>query len=189
MIIGLIGKIASGKDTVSKYIKEKHGFEEIVLGDIVREIAKERGLSLDRESLLNLQKELTRKYGEDYIIKLAVKRIKEKMKEGKKDFVVNGLRREMDVKVLKDSFKDVVIVEVYCDDKIRFERIKNRGREGDPKTFSEFVKQDEEEERSFNISKVIKKYADYRITNNSTLQELYEEVDKLISKLKMKNKK
>lgn len=184
MIIGLIGKIASGKDAVSKYIKERYGFEEIVMGDVVREIAKKRGLSLDRESLLKLQEELIRKYGEDYIIKLVVEKIKEEMKEGKRDFVVNGLRREMDVKVLKDNFKDAVIVEVYCDDKIRFERIRNRGREGDPKTFLEFIKQDEEEERSFNISEVIKKYANYRITNNSTLQKLYEEVDKLISKLK-----
>ena len=47
-VIGLVGKIGSGKDTVSRMLKE-YGFKEIGMGDMVREIARERGLEPTRE--------------------------------------------------------------------------------------------------------------------------------------------
>ena len=36
-IIGITGKIGSGKDAVSKYLVKEHGFKSISIGDLINE--------------------------------------------------------------------------------------------------------------------------------------------------------
>ena len=46
MIIGVVGTIGSGKDTVAEYLNQK-GFQSISLSDILRGIMKQENLDVD----------------------------------------------------------------------------------------------------------------------------------------------
>ncbi|GAI31839.1 unnamed protein product, partial [marine sediment metagenome] len=50
-IIGLLGQIGSGKGVVRDYLVDKYEYEEITMGDLVREETKKRGLELTRDNL------------------------------------------------------------------------------------------------------------------------------------------
>ena len=64
---------------------------------------------------------------------------------------------------------------------VRFLWIKKRGRTGDPKTFEEFLEQENRDRQKFNLKKTIS-MADYTIENDSSVDELHNKLDALISK-------
>lgn len=178
--IGLMGKIGSGKDTVADYLVEKHGFDMVGFGDVTREIAKEKGVKPTRENLLQIQKEKVDKYGIDFFPKKIADMIRKRKLE---KVVVNGVRRPEDAKTLKREFgNDFHLVLVETDPKIRFERMKERGRIGDPEEYNHFESQENKEMELFGLDKTFK-MAEKTIENNGTLEELYEETDRLISLL------
>ncbi len=179
-IIGLIGPIGSGKDTVSDYIADKYGYQVIVMGDIVREIATELGRGHTRDELQLTQKDVVSKYGIDYFAKRVVEKIR---KNGWDKVIINGIRRPEDASVPKGEFKeDMVIVLVDAAPEIRFERMKKRNRVGDPKTIEEFLRQ-EENERIFFRWDETRRYVDGVIINNdSSFEELYKRIDDFLKK-------
>ena len=93
-VIGLIGPIGSGKTTLSEYLRDKYGYHIIIMGDLVREIAKERNIEPTRINLQEIQKEYTSKYGWDYFARLVVKRVLEQKME---KIVIDSMRRPHDV--------------------------------------------------------------------------------------------
>lgn len=85
MIITLSGNPGSGKSTVAKILLNKLGFERVYAGGIMREMAKERGITLE-EFLYNLktnqdlEKEVDHRVGEEA----------KKLAEQGKDVIVEG---------------------------------------------------------------------------------------------------
>src|SRR3989344_410724 len=90
---GVMGKMGSGKDAVTDYLQEQ-GWNEIGMGDIIREIAAERGVEPARDNLDRIQNEYAEKYGKGFLGKIVCDKIKESEYE---NVVVNGLRRPEDV--------------------------------------------------------------------------------------------
>lgn len=182
MIIGVAGKIGSGKDTVAKYIAREYGFKFASIGDVVREELKRRGLPITRNQSARISKHMREKYGEDYW----VRRLADKIKRYKwRDVVVSGVRSPSDVKFLKKAFRDFVLVKVCAKPRIRYERLKKRRRPGYPKTYEEFKFQDKRECKTFNIDSTFR-VADYSVQNNSSLESLYDQVDSLMKTIKHK---
>lgn len=179
-VIGLIGTIGAGKDTVSDYIRDSYGYEVITMGDLVREVAKERGIEPNRENLTNIQKEHVEKYGGDFWIKKVVERIRS---SGWKKAIINGIRRPVDAEVAKKAFgKDMIMVLVDADTKVRFSRLQKRGRVGDPRTLEEFHRQEQSEFERFDFKRTLD-YVEHTIRNNGTLEDLNKNTDALLKKL------
>jgi len=179
-VIGLIGTIGAGKDTVSDYIQEKYGYNVITMGDIVRGIAKERGVEANRENLTNIQKEHIEKFGDNFFINKVIETIKSNNWEKS---IINGIRRPMDSKISKGEFgDDMKLVLVDADLKIRFNRLQNRGRVGDPKTMEEFHRQEQSEFERFDFKKTLDS-VDHTIENNGSLEDLNNNIEKLFSDL------
>jgi dephospho-CoA kinase len=180
LIIGLAGTIGAGKDTAWDFLKEKYKFKEIIMGDLVREEAKEFGIEENRENLQSLAKEKTDKFGEDYWIHKAVKKL-EKMDAERA--IINGVRRPLDVLIPRQEFGDKFkAIFVDADVKIRFERLKARKRPGDPKNLDEFVTQEKNEWKQFDFEKT-KSMSDYLINNDKGLKELHKQLTDLMKKL------
>jgi len=178
-VIGLFGLIGSGKDTASDYLVDKYGYTPISMGDIVRELATQRGLEVNRDNLILVQREQVEKYGITWFSEEVVRRIKARKLQ---KVVISGIRRPEDAEVPKRAFgKDMILVEVDVDPKIRFERMKSRARVGDPKTFEEFMHQEELDEKAFGFSKT-RKFVDHKVSNNGTFEQLQSQVDKLLKK-------
>lgn len=176
ILIGLLGTIGSGKTIVSDYLVERHGFFRVMMGDLVREKAKEEGLELTRENLQYTQKKYRGKFGQEYFIKENIKRL---LDSTKKLLLIDGIRTPVDAKAAKEN--DAVLILVDAPPKIRFERLKARKREGDAQTFIAFKKQEEREWKLFNLKESFK-HVDYRIENTGTIQEMHKKIDNLLDK-------
>lgn len=177
MIIGVMGRIGAGKDALAEYLKRK-GFKQIAFRDAVVEEADKRGLSHTRENLQDVQRECRQRYGEDYFPKKIIEQVE---KSRAKRIVITGLRTSTDARTLKEHFgKRVTLVLVDAKPEIRFERMKKRGRLGDPKTFEEFLDQERRENEHFDSENAFT-YADVMIDNSGTLEELHTRINRLLA--------
>ncbi|MCW4026025.1 MAG: AAA family ATPase [Candidatus Bathyarchaeota archaeon] len=182
MIIAITGTIASGKGKVADILKKK-GFEHHSFSSEIRAVAKERGIEVNRLTLSKLGADLRKESPHDSIL---AKRILEKVKLDK-DYVVDGLRDMDEVQSLerfeKEKGKRFILVGIDADPHIRFERLKKRGRHGDPKTFEEFKKIDDKELEGSAGQEVGKclEHASYILMNDGDLKDLEKKLDELLS--------
>jgi len=179
-IVGAVGQIGSGKDTVVNYIAAKCSILIISIGDIAREIAKSRGLSPTRQNLQQITEEHYQRFGKTYFIEETTKRIKD---AGYKKVLITGIRAPTDVTTLKKLFhNDFILICVIAHERKRFQRLKSREEARDPKTWQEFLAQDRNEEKIFQVSESCE-LADYAIENNGTLEELLQKIDSVLEEI------
>jgi len=176
-IVGVVGKIGSGKDTVVKHISSECSMQILSIGDIVREIARNEGLPETRENLQKITEKYYAKFGKTYFINETVRRIRVLNVD---KVAITGIRAPIDAETLREHFhENLILICVTATKKIRFERLLKRNEPRDPKTWREFLEQDQEEEKIFQI-KETSKLANYQITNNETIEKLFQKVDRII---------
>ncbi|MBR7050319.1 MAG: nucleoside monophosphate kinase, partial [Methanobrevibacter sp.] len=159
-VMGISGLPGSGKGIVSDIATEK-GAIIVSMGDIVREEAKKRGEG-SKETAKNLRKE----FGEYIISELTIEKIKKLQDEGvEKTIIVEGIRSLHEVDMFKENFDNFMILSIFANTNIRFERLKKRMREDDSQDFNEFKKRDMSE-LGFGIGSVIS-LSDRLIINES----------------------
>lgn len=186
MILGVIGSIASGKDKVADIFEKKYGFKKIVMSDFLRVEAKREKIQVEgRYVLLRIQAELRRKYGEDYLIRLALQKIRDNKWE---NVVISGLRTPIDVLEAKRRLKARIIL-VDTKPEIRFQRQKKRARKGFQKTLDQFLHEESIDNAALQFYKSVK-MAQMKIDNNGSLKEMEKKVNDLAKKkLGLKPKK
>jgi dephospho-CoA kinase len=166
----------SGKTTISEIVKEM-GIPVIVMGDVVREEARIRGIEPTPKNLGKLMIELREKMGANVIAKRCVDKIKEL---NSKIVLVEGVRSLEEVEEFR-KVGDVKIVAVHSSPKTRYERLSRRGRSDDPKSWEEFRERDLRE-LDVGIGRVIS-LADEIIINEGTLEDLKENTLKVFRKV------
>jgi dephospho-CoA kinase len=178
-IFGTIGLNGSGKDEAIKHLKKRYGIPFISVGDMVRQIAAQKCILPTRANLHNISSEYIQQFGNDYFMKLVIRKIEDNRWE---KAGVTGIRTPEDVKVLRDYYEDCfVLFHVYVSDPyIRYERTRKRGEQRDPKTFQEFLEQDMAEERLFRIRGATK-FADFSLNNEGSRDDLHHNLDAIIT--------
>lgn len=174
-VIGITSLMGSGTDTVADYIAEKYGYVILHMSDILREMTKKEGLEPTRDNLQLMRK----KYGNTFLAEEIVSRIKENKYE---KVIIVAIRRAEDYLIPKKYFKNMKLILVKADERIRFERLKNRNRLSDPKTFDEFKRQQDNELSIYDFDKTFS-YADFVIENNGTLDELHKKISVMMKKI------
>ncbi len=181
IVIGLTGPIGSGKDAVSNYLEDKHDFKTFSCGDAIREIAKEEDLEPTRENLQMIGKKYRKRWGNGFLGKKAAEMVNES-EVGKT--AVNGIRSPEEVDELRSRLGDsFVLVYVHAGEKTRFQRLKERGRTGDPQTVEDFRNQDRKDKEKFGMEETFS-LADRTVVNEQSLNKLYGEVEKLLKDIK-----
>ncbi len=183
MIIGITGTLGAGKGTIVEYLKQKKSFEHFSVRGYLEEIL---GKNANRESLVNKANELREKYGPDYIIK----QLYERADSSKKNSIIESIRTVGEINSLKEK-NNFYLFSVNADVKTRYDRISLRKSSTDNRTFEEFLKDEEREMHSNNpnkqnISECIK-LANYFFLNNNKLENLFSNVDKIVTKIKTPN--
>lgn len=179
MLIGLVGRNAAGKGTIAEYLKKK-GFGYFSLSDELREEARKRRISETRENMIELGNSLRRELGAGVLSERVEKKL-----DQTRNCVIDSIRNPAEAVVFKKR-SDFVLWFVDAKQKTRFERLKKRGRPGDPTAFEEFKWLEEAEEKgklasSQNISKTIQ-MVDVAVKNDSSFENLYKNVDKALEK-------
>lgn len=177
IILGLAGEIVSGKGTTAKYICEKHGGSSHRFSTMLRDVLDRMYLEISRENMQKISTVLRENFS-DNILSIVIS--KDVEKDEHQVIAIDGVRRLADIEYLKklSGFK-LVYIETAM--KKRYERIIKRGENSDDlrKTFEEF-KRDHEREAELQI-KDLKNHADFVIDNNGNLEELYKQIDEIIS--------
>lgn len=182
MVIGLTGKNASGKGEVAEYLKTK-GFYFHSLSDVIREELRLRGQSLSRQRMIEVGNELRQRHGPDHLARVILQRL-----ESDKNYVVDSIRNPAEAEALR-SRGDFMLLHIEADPRVRFERVRSRGRKGDPEDFETFSALEEQEDSPDSEKQQLAecaRLADHRIVNNGSRQELMARVGSIIQK-KMKD--
>jgi dephospho-CoA kinase len=133
-VIGAVGQNGSGKDEVLKYLKAKYGVPFFSTGDMVREIAAQKGLEPTRENLQGISERYFHEQGEGCFVRL----LAERMRQDKTPVVgISGIRSLVDVQILREVFgKAFCLIQVSVSDpRLRYERMVKRAEERDPQGY------------------------------------------------------
>ncbi len=177
-IIGVVGQNGSGKDEVVKYLRKKYGMPFLSSGDIVREIAANRGIDGTRENLSRISAELFSLHGKGFFMKQIAQKIKA---NGWANAGVSGIRAPEDVTALKNAFgKNFFLIHVHVSDpQDRYRRMGHRGEARDALTTTEFQAQDANEEQLFHLSETLKS-ADAVISNDGSLSDFHTAIEQIV---------
>jgi dephospho-CoA kinase len=178
-VISVVGMAGAGKSEVAK-VFEENGYIKIRFGDVTDEEIKRRGLVQNEENERHVREDLREKCGMDIYAQLNLPKIESALKQA--DVVVDGLYSWEEYKFLKDSYKDDLhVVSVYASPETRHQRLTTRASRA--LTLEEAIGRDREEIEEINKGGPIA-MADFTIINESSLENLRNEVNKVISKLK-----
>jgi len=136
LLILVVGMPGCGKGT---FIEEAQrlGYTSLSMGDIIREQARARGLSIDRSG--EVAQQLRKEQGIDAIAHLTIPKIKKGQR-----YIIDGIRGISEVDTFKQHF-DSIVIAIHSSPVSRFERLRARGREDDPSTREEFEERDRRE--------------------------------------------
>ena len=182
-IIGLTGRNAAGKGAVADILK-KHSFVYHSLSDTLREELKKKGKEESRTNLIQIGNDLRNSGGPSVLADLMIKNL-----ISSESHIVDSIRNPSEVDSLNRKYDNHIfnLFLVDADQKIRFDRLKKRGRKGDSSSWEEFVHQESLEEKSDDPNKqqllaTISK-ADFVIDNSGSLADLEKNVLGILSNL------
>lgn len=178
IILGFTGLMASGKGTAAKYYEEKYGAKTYRFSTMLRDLLDRIYLPQSRDNMIKMSEIIRGTYGEDTMARVMA----EDVKRAETDvIIVEGIRRMADIEYLF-KLPNFILVEIGADIEKRLERIQKRRENPDDatKTMEQF-KKDHERSTEITIPEVAS-HATEHIDNNGTSEELYKQLDNLISK-------
>jgi len=179
IVLGFVGKLASGKAVCQQYISDKYEAGSARFSTSLRDILNRLYLPISRENLQDLSLDLRNRFGSDVLARV----IAEDVKRAPNDIVViDGVRRLDDIVSLKD-LPNFYLISIDASPEIRYERMKKRNENaGDAeKTFDQFVL-DGQREAEIQIPEAMAA-ARYQLNNDGDLPSLYAQIDKIIQEI------
>ena len=177
MIIGLTGRNAAGKGEVARYL-ESRGFLYHSLSDVIRDEVRRRGLEIERGVLIEVGNELRSSFGGGILAERVLARISED-----RNHVIDSIRNPAEVEVLRRR-SDFTLMAVEAEQALRFERSRQRAREGAPDTLERFASEEARELESSDPANqqlvATRAMADLTLRNNGSLEELHRELDRIL---------
>ena len=173
-IICLVGMPGAGKGEVGKILQNR-GIPIITMSSIPKAEVLKRGLEMSSKNLDAVGFALRKEFGKDVI----AKRVAEMIGDVKSETVcIDGVRNIEEITALKNAGK-LKIIMIGAPVDARFRRQIARKDDRDPKNKEEFEMRDAKS-REFGMEEVIS-IADYKITNDGTINELKIKVDKMLA--------
>ena len=160
----------AGKATVVEVAK-KLDFGIVVMGDVVREETRLRGLEPTPENVGRVMLELRKESGPAAVAKRCIPKI-DKMKSGV--VVIDGIRSLYEADAFKKHFPKFKLLAIHASPETRFRRLFRRKRSDDPARWEIFLERDWRELR-VGVGSVIAS-ADVMIVNEDKREELKKEV-------------
>ena len=181
-LIALVGMSGSGKSVATSYLEEK-GYNKIYFGGVIYKKMEEAGIEITPDSQKEFREELRRKEGMGVVAKILLKDIETSFK--KQDTVLDGLYSWDEYLILKERFKDLKLICVCTDKKIRYNRVSMR--KDRPFNLEDIKKRDIGEiENSAKGGPIA--YADYYILNNGSLDSYYERLEEILKEIAAEQK-
>jgi dephospho-CoA kinase len=139
-IVAVTGMPGAGKSTASEALV-RSGWKKVVMGDVIRNETRRRGLEPDAKNTGRVMKELREQGGDAAVADLCLQEIERTHSEM---VVVDGIRSVAEVEAFRRK-APVLLVAVHASPERRFSLLTVRGRSDDPDSREAFSKRDERE--------------------------------------------
>ncbi|PLW97541.1 MAG: hypothetical protein C0593_08305 [Marinilabiliales bacterium] len=181
IIFGITGTLGAGKGTIVEYLISKYNFEHYSVRAYLIERIEEKGLPVNRDSMVVVANELRASESPSFIID----ELHKKAVESGKNCIIESIRTPGEVESLRKK-ENFWLIAVDADPKVRYERITARKSETDNVSFDAFVENEKREMTSSdpnkqNLSKCIE-MADFVIDNSGSLFDLQQKVEDVLKK-------
>ena len=173
-LIAVVGMSGTGKSVATTYLEDQ-GYKKIYFGGVICNTLIEKGIEVTPDNEKKLRENLRKEHGMGVVAKILLPEIEEAYSMG--DTVLDGLYSWDEYLILKDKFKDLKLVCVCTDKKIRYNRVSKRKVR--PLNHEEIVKRDVAEiENSAKGGPIA--FADYYILNNGDLNSFYKRLEEIL---------
>jgi dephospho-CoA kinase len=140
LIVAITGMPGAGKSTAASALEEV-GLMRIIMGDVIRQETKRRGMQTDAKSTAEVMKDLRKTLGDGAIAELSLRAVGDKHNQR---IVIDGIRSVAEVDEFRKKGK-VLVVAIHASRSRRFDLLKERGRADDPLTWEMFLERDKRE--------------------------------------------
>ncbi len=137
------------------------------MGDVVRDIAREKGVEPSPERLGGLMLKIRKEQGPAVVAVETIARIR---RESPPRVCVEGLRSIEEVDLFRSEFSDFFVIAIHSSPRTRFARLISRARRDDTKSSEVFSERDRRE-IIVGLGGVIA-LADFAIINEGSIEEL-----------------
>jgi dephospho-CoA kinase len=184
LIIGITGTLGAGKGTIVDFLIKEKGFAHFSVRAFIAEEIIKRGMDVNRDSMVLVANDLRKKNSPSYITDC----LYEKALSLGSNSIIESIRTPGEIYSLRKK-GGFYLIAIDADPEIRYARISLRQSETDHITYRTFLDNEQREMNSTdpnaqNIGKCIE-MADYRLFNNGTIEQLNQQVDAVIMKIKM----
>jgi len=183
LVIGVAGMPGSGKSLVMSVAVES-GYDVVVMGDVVREEAKKRGLEPTPANIGKVMLELRQAEGDSVIAKRC---IPQTAKAKTQKVFVDGIRSLSEVEEFRKNFSQFTLIAVHSSPETRFKRLYHRQRSDDPANWKIFNERDKRE-LGVGLGNAIA-MAEYMIINEEDFQTAKRKAKENLKKAEEKWKK
>jgi dCMP deaminase len=178
MILGVAGLYASGKGEAVDFLVAR-SFVAFSLSDVIREELARRGETESRERMIAVGNGLRAAEGPGALARRLLPRL-----QRDRNHVIDSIRHPAEVEVLRSASPRFRLIWIDAVEATRLERIRTRGRKGDPDSLAELRRLEGSELGSGDPSAqqllAVRSLADEVITNDGTVDELYEQLHRLL---------
>ena len=178
-VVSIVGMTGAGKSEVSR-VFENNGFIRIRFGDVTDEEIKKRGLKPNEENERYIRELLRQEHGMSAYAKLNLPRIDSARQRS--DVVIDGLYSWEEYTFLKTYYgEDLYLVAVWASPQTRYQRLTTRPERR--LTLEEAINRDQAEIENIHKGGPIA-MADFTIINESSLENLRQQAEEIITKLR-----
>ena len=174
MVLGIIGKVGSGKSAVSKYLVSKYLAFFISSDDVAKDLIASGNYDLDK---INENVLFSDKVAQDYVRKVVhidvINEIKMMISRKKVDYELIVVETALPYKSLLDLCDKTILIENTID--LKRELLKTHRNYDDAKIDSILKAQEYYDD--------IYKTANYKILNDGTKEDLYKKIDEVINEI------
>lgn len=175
MKVALVGKMRSGKDTVGRYFVDNEECVQVAFGDGIKQVARVYFPHIVAKGkprrLYQRIGQVFREFDPYVWVNVLDRTVTNHMEDGEQHFVVTDVRQMNEYIYLKAN--GYTIIKVETAEELRLERIKASG--------DEYTEEDLNHETELAVDGIP---YDYLIDNNTTIEDLYQQIRFVIKEIK-----
>jgi dCMP deaminase len=179
MILGVSGLNGSGKGEVVRFL-EARSFYAHSLSDVIRDELRARGQDETRERMIATGRELRAAEGPGALAARLARRL-----VADRNYVIDSVRHPAEVEALRALTGRFRLLWVEADEAVRFERVRERARPGDPRTLAELRRLEAQELGSEDPAAqqlvAVRELADLTVRNDGTLAALHHALQEILA--------
>lgn len=178
MILGVSGPNSAGKGEVVAYL-EARSFYPLSLSDAIRDELRRHGIDETRERMIETGRALRAEHGAGVLAARLAAKI-----QPDRNYVIDSIRHPAEVEALRALGAKFQLLWVDADPMLRFERMRARGRPGDPDSLERLLTLEGRERGSEDVAMqqldAVALLADVQLRNDGDLAGLHEQVQRVL---------